>query len=117
VGGDYPAQAVTVLKQGGILASTQPPTLAALAESAAERGIRLAGIIVEADGSGMFALADLAAAGKLVPTIAATFPLEEARTASGMTDLASDGKVFPLQQGGPAESGEHGPGKIVLIVS
>jgi len=65
----------------------------------------------------MSALADLAAAGKLVPTIAATFPLEEAGAASGMTALASDGKVFPLEHGGPAKSGEHGPGKVVLTVS
>jgi NADPH:quinone reductase-like Zn-dependent oxidoreductase len=116
VGGDYPAKALTVLKSGGILVSTQPPALPPLADAAAERGVRLAGIIVEADGRGMSALADLAAAGKLVPAIAATFPLEETRAASGMADLASDGKLFPLEHGGAATSGEHGPGKVVLDV-
>jgi NADPH:quinone reductase-like Zn-dependent oxidoreductase len=116
VGGDYPSRALGVLKRGGILVSTQPPALAPLADAAAELGIRLAGIIVEADGRGMAALADLAAAGKLVPTIAATFPLEEAATASAITDLASDGKVFPLEEGGAEKSGEHGPGKVVLTI-
>jgi NADPH:quinone reductase-like Zn-dependent oxidoreductase len=116
VGCDYPARAVDVLKPGGILVSTQPPTLAPLAETAAERGVRLAGIIVEADQVGMSALADLAAAGKLVPTIAATFPLEEAAAASGMADVdATDGR-FPLAECGAARSGKHGPGKIVLAM-
>jgi NADPH:quinone reductase-like Zn-dependent oxidoreductase len=114
VGGDYPAQALDVLKPGGILVSTQPPTLAPLAGTATERGIRLAGIIVEADQVGLLALAELAAAGKLVPTIAATFPLEEAPAASAMADLAASGGRFPLEEGGAAASGRHGPGKVVL---
>ena len=116
VGGDYPARALDVLRPGGILVSTQPPTLAPLAETAAERGIRLAGVIVEADQMGMLALADLAATGRLVPTIAATFPLEEAAAASAMGDLAATGGRFPLEQGGAAESGKHGPGKVVLTM-
>lgn len=116
VGGDYPTRALEVLRPGGILVSTQPPTLAPLAGTAAERGIRLAGIIVEADQVGMFALADLAAAGKLVPTIAATFPLSEAAAASAMADVAATDGRFPLEEGGAAKSGEHGPGKVVFTV-
>jgi NADPH:quinone reductase-like Zn-dependent oxidoreductase len=116
VGGDYPARAVDVLRPGGVLVSTQPPALAPLAETAAERGIRFAGIIVEADEIGMSALADLAATGELVPTIAATFPLEEARAASAMADLAATGGRFPLEEGGAAASGQHGPGKVVLTM-
>lgn len=116
VGGDYPARALDVLKPGGILVSTQPSTLPPLAETAAKRGIRLAGIIVEADDVGMSALADLAAAGKLVPTIAATFPLEDARAASAMADLAASDGRFPLEEGGAAESGKHGPGKVVITM-
>jgi NADPH:quinone reductase-like Zn-dependent oxidoreductase len=95
VGGDYPAKVLGVLKPGGILVSTQPPSLASVADMAAERGIRLAGILVEADDFGMTALADLAVSGKLVPTIAG---------------------IFPLEQAGAAESGKHGPGKVVLTV-
>jgi len=40
VGGDYPARALSVLKRGGILVSTQPPAVAWLAETAAGRGVR-----------------------------------------------------------------------------
>ena len=116
VGGDYPARALDVLRPGGILVSTQPSTLAPLAQTAAERGIRVAGVIVEADELGMSALADLAATGKLVPKIAATFPLEEAQAASAMADLAAGGGRFPLEEGGAAESGKHGPGKVVLTM-
>jgi len=116
VGGDYPARALDVLKPGGILVSTQPPSVAAVADAAAQRDIRVAGVIVEADEVGMAALADLAARGQLVPTIAATFPLEEARAASAMADLAATGQQFPLEQGGAAESGQHGPGKVVLTM-
>jgi NADPH:quinone reductase-like Zn-dependent oxidoreductase len=116
VGGDYPARALDVLKPGGILVSTQPPSLQPVAEAAAERGIRLAGIIVEADQVGMSALADLAANGQVVPTIAATFPLEEAGAASAMADLAATDNTFPLEEGGAAESGKHGPGKVVLTM-
>jgi NADPH:quinone reductase-like Zn-dependent oxidoreductase len=116
VGGDYPARALDVLKPGGILVSTQPSALASLAERAAERGIRLAGIIVEADEVGMSGLADLAATGKLVPTIAATFPLEEASAASAMADVAATDGRFPLEEGGAGETGKHGPGKVVLTL-
>lgn len=116
VGGDYPARALDVLRPGGILVSTQPPSLAAVADAAAKRGVRVAGVIVEADEIGMSALADLAAAGKLVPTIAATFPLEKVGAASAMADLASSDQRFPLEQGGAAESGKHGPGKVVLTI-
>lgn len=116
VGGDYPARALDVLKPGGILVSTQPPSVQPVADAAAERGIRLAGIIVEADEVGMSALAELAANGQLVPTIAATFPLEDAGAASAMGDLAATDNTFPLEEGGAAESGKHGPGKVVLTM-
>jgi NADPH:quinone reductase-like Zn-dependent oxidoreductase len=117
VGGDYPARAVEVVKQGGIVISAQPPSLGeAVAQAAAERGVRVAGIVVEADDGGMAGLAELAADGKLVPTIAATFPLEEAGAASALADLAATDHSFPLEQGGATESGKHGPGKVVLTV-
>ena len=117
VGGDYPARSLEVLKRGGVLVSTQFPALGPLGDSAAQRGIRLAGIIVEADQVGMLALASLAEEGELIPTVAATFPLEEAADASATADLAAAGGYFPLQVGGAAATGKHGPGKIVLTVS
>ena len=117
VGGDYPARALDVLKRGGTLVSTQPSSLdEAVVNAAAERDIHLAGVIVEADQVGMKALADLADTGQLVPTIAATFPLEEAATASAMADVAATDGLFPLEQGGAAESGKHAPGKVVLTM-
>jgi NADPH:quinone reductase-like Zn-dependent oxidoreductase len=96
IGGDYPARALHVLKYGGILVSIQPSSVPPVAREAAERGIRVAGLFVEADRLAMRALADLAAAGELVPTIAATFPLAQAAT---------------------AQSVKAGPGKVVLTLS
>jgi hypothetical protein len=96
--------------------STQPTSLASVGEAAAERGIRLAGLIVEADPVGMSALADLAAAGKLLPTIAATFPLEDAVAASAAADMAASAGHFPLEEGGATETAKHGPGKVVLTM-
>jgi NADPH:quinone reductase-like Zn-dependent oxidoreductase len=95
VGGDYPAKALDVLKPGGILVSTLPGTVLPIAQDAADRGIRVAGLFVEADRLAMTALADLAAAGDLVPTVAATFPLDQAAT---------------------AQSAKAGPGKVVLTL-
>lgn len=91
IGGDYPAQALKVLKPGGTLVSTLLTTLDAVAKHAADRGIRLAGLLVEADRLGMSALADLAGTGKLVPTIAATFAFDEA--AAAQSAKARPGKV------------------------
>ena len=93
VGGDYPAKALEVLKPGGILVSTLPPTLIPVAKDAADRGIRLAGLLVEADRLGLWGLVNLTAFGELVPTIAATFPFDEAAA---------------------AQSAQVGPGKVVL---
>ncbi|MEV0671849.1 NADP-dependent oxidoreductase [Mycobacterium sp. NPDC050441] len=93
IGHDYPQMALRVLKSGGTLVSTQPQTLSPLAAVAAERGVRLAELAVEADRLGMTVLADLAARGALVPTVAGTFPLAAAgeaqsfRTGRGKTAL------------------------------
>ncbi|WP_458316546.1 NADP-dependent oxidoreductase [Mycolicibacterium brisbanense] len=95
IGHDYPSKALRVLKPGGTLVSTLPQTLPAVAGTAAERGVRLAGLFVEADRLGLTALADLAARGALRPTVAQTFPLEEA---------------------GRAQSTPTGQGKTVLVV-
>jgi NADPH:quinone reductase-like Zn-dependent oxidoreductase len=81
IGGDYPAQAVQALKPGGILVSTLPPSLAPAVPAAVERGVRLAGLFVEADRLGMNELAALVSDGRLTPVVDATFPLEEAAKA------------------------------------
>lgn len=77
IGGDYPVRALDTLKQGGILVSTLPQSLAPAMEEAGSRGIRLAGLFVEADRVGMQALAALSERGQLAPTVDATFPLRE----------------------------------------
>lgn len=93
IGHDYPEKAMRILKAGGVLVSTLPQSLPAVAGAATTRGIRLAGLFVEADRLGLTALAELAIRGVLAPTIAATFPLEQAseahslRTAIGKTVL------------------------------
>jgi NADPH:quinone reductase-like Zn-dependent oxidoreductase len=95
IGGDYPVKALKVLKPGGILVSTLPPTLEPAKKDAADRGIRLAGLFVEVDRLGMTALADLVTAGMLTPSVAATFPLDQVAT---------------------AQTTKSGPGKTVLIL-
>ncbi|WP_373299391.1 alcohol dehydrogenase catalytic domain-containing protein [Streptomyces phaeofaciens] len=64
-----------------VLVTTLPHTLADVLPEAARRGVRAAGLFVEADRIGMRALADLAATGRLVPTVDATYPLEQAGAA------------------------------------
>jgi NADPH:quinone reductase-like Zn-dependent oxidoreductase len=81
VGHDYPAVALQLLDAGGILVSTLPHTLPPIAADAAQRGVRLAGLFVEADRLGMTGLADLVIRGQLMPTVGATFPLGEAGAA------------------------------------
>ncbi|KNA91123.1 NADP-dependent oxidoreductase [Gordonia sp. w5E2] len=95
IGHDYPSKAVQALKPGGILVSTLPQSLPDVAESATGKGIRLAGLFVEADRLGMTELAKLVSDGRLQPVVAATFPLADA---------------------GQAQSSKAGPGKTVLTV-
>lgn len=96
IGGDYPQRAVATLVSGGTLISTLPPSLGAAAGLASAAGVRLAGIFVESDRRGMAALTDLVVAGKLRPTVAATYPLDQAAA---------------------AHATPHGPGKVVLTVA
>ncbi|MFI6365244.1 NADP-dependent oxidoreductase [Nocardia sp. NPDC050630] len=96
IGGDYAARALDVLEPGGVLVSTLPPSVAPLEKDAAARGIRVAGLLVEADRLGMTALAKFAATGELIPAIAATFPLDQAAS---------------------AHATKRGPGKTVLTAA
>lgn len=91
IGHDYPAKALQVLKPGGTLVTAQPQAIPEVAAESVARGIRAVGLLVEADRLGMTVLADLAARGALVPTVAATFPLELAGEAQSYR--ASAGKV------------------------
>lgn len=93
--GRYAADAMGVVRAGGILLSTLPQTLGDTVRVGAERGIRVGGLFVEADRLGLVALVELVDAGRVLPTIAATFPLDEAAS---------------------AHAEPHGPGKVVLVV-
>ncbi|MBN9239923.1 MAG: NADPH:quinone reductase [Micrococcales bacterium 70-64] len=96
LGEDYPVRALGVLRRGGMLVSTLPQSLASAAQLATELGIRVKGVFVESDRLGLNALVDLVQQGSLLPTIAATYPLESAAS---------------------AHATKHGPGKVVLRVS
>ena len=67
IGGDYPAKALDVLKPGGTLVSTLPPTSRRSQEERPSAASAWPALLVEADRLGMSALADLAATGKLSP--------------------------------------------------
>ncbi|MGW7692433.1 NADP-dependent oxidoreductase [Streptomyces asiaticus] len=75
--GDVRTRSLDVLRKDGTLVSILPRDLDADAIKAAELGVRLEGMFVEADHAGMRAIAELAEAGRLRAHIDATFPLAE----------------------------------------
>jgi NADPH:quinone reductase-like Zn-dependent oxidoreductase len=81
IGGDTGTRSLNILREGGILVSILPGGNDADARKAAELGVRLEGMLVEADHAGMRAIAELAEQGKLRAHIDATFPLAEAAKA------------------------------------
>jgi NADPH:quinone reductase-like Zn-dependent oxidoreductase len=78
VGGDGTAPALAALRDGGL--AIVIPSAASIDALRAEAGsrVRITGLLVEPDRAGLEAIADLAALGRLRPTIAGTFPLAEA---------------------------------------
>jgi NADPH:quinone reductase-like Zn-dependent oxidoreductase len=97
LGGESPLRSVATLRRGGMLVCLLGGS-PELASAAAEAGVRVAMMLVEADHAGMSALADLVETRRLRPTIAGTFPLAEAARAHAL-----------------GESG-HTAGKLVLAV-
>jgi len=96
--GDVRTRSLDILRKGGTLVSILPGALDADARKAAELGVRLEGMLVEADHAGMRAIAELAEQGRLRAYIDATIPLAEAAKAHAH-----------------GETG-HTTGKIVLTV-
>ena len=94
LGDDVPAKAVPLVKPGGIIVTTLMQSLPAAAPSAAGRGVRLAGLFVEADRLGLLELTRLVESDQLRPIVAATHPLADAAA---------------------AQTAPHGPGKVVLV--
>ncbi|HZP53688.1 NADP-dependent oxidoreductase [Actinocrinis sp.] len=96
--GENTTRSLDVLRKGGTLVAILPTTDAA-AQKAAALGVRLEGMLVEADQAGMRAIAQLAEQGRLRAHIDAAYPLAEAAEAHahGETDRTT--------------------GKLVLIVT
>ncbi|MBN6040433.1 NADP-dependent oxidoreductase [Amycolatopsis sp. 195334CR] len=93
--GDVLTRSLDVLRKGGTLISILPRDVGAAAEAkAAERGVRLEVLLVEADHAGMRAIAALAEEGRLRAHLDATYPLAEAAKAHahGETDRTT-GKI------------------------
>ncbi|MEU7375904.1 NADP-dependent oxidoreductase [Streptomyces albidoflavus] len=94
LGGETRARSVGLLRPGGTLVSLLSGGTAEEAARAAERGVRTATMLVEADHAGMNAVADLVAAAALRPRVEATFPLAEAAAAHRLGETGrTTGKI------------------------
>ncbi|MFF5686190.1 NADP-dependent oxidoreductase [Streptomyces albidoflavus] len=94
LGGETRARSVGLLRPGGTLVSLLSGGSAEEAAHAAERGVRTATMLVEADHAGMNAVADLVAAGALRPRVEETFPLAEAAAAHRLGETGrTTGKI------------------------
>lgn len=91
LGGDFTATAVGMVRPGGSVVTMIPQVPASTRALAAERGVRLSGLLVEADRLGLLELVRLVEAGRLRPTVAATYPLRDAARAHA--DGGSFGKT------------------------
>lgn len=90
------ARSLAVLRPGGLLVSILPMAPADPEELAgmAERGFRFEALLVEADGAGMRAVADLVETGALRAHIEASFPLAEAAKAHELGETGrTTGKI------------------------
>ncbi|MEU3607305.1 NADP-dependent oxidoreductase [Streptomyces sp. NPDC035033] len=92
--GDTRVRSLDVLRPGGILVSLLPGTDPDEAAKAAARGVRVETLLVEADHTGMNAVADLAAAGTLRAHVEAVFPLADAAKAHALGETGrTTGKI------------------------
>ncbi|MGW0998583.1 NADP-dependent oxidoreductase [Streptomyces sp. NPDC002523] len=86
VGGDTSVRSLRVLRPGGIVVSILPVGSREFHDEAERLGMRAVRMLVDADRSGMEAIAELAESGRLRATIAGTFPLAEAAKAHELGD-------------------------------
>ncbi|MEU3888829.1 NADP-dependent oxidoreductase [Streptomyces sp. NPDC029041] len=97
IGGDNALRSLRVLRPGGVLVSILPGGSDELYEEAERLGVRALRMLVDADRSGMEAVAELVETGKLRATIAGTFPLAEAAEAHTLGDTGrTTGKLVLL---------------------
>ncbi|MZF87254.1 NADP-dependent oxidoreductase [Streptomyces sp. SID5643] len=97
IGGDNALRSLRVLRPGGVLVSILPVGSDDLYEEAERLGVRALRMLVDADRTGMEAIADLVGAGKLRATIAGAFPLADAAEAHALGDTGrTTGKLVLL---------------------
>ncbi|MFI7298910.1 zinc-binding dehydrogenase [Streptomyces sp. NPDC050121] len=97
IAGDTLARLLDVLRPGGTLVSLLggDPQVAA---DGAGRGIRVEGLLVEADHAGTRAIADLVEAGTLRAHVEAVFPLSEAAQAHALGETnRTTGKIVLME--------------------
>ena len=99
------ARSLAVLRRGGTLVSILPtPIDAEELATFAEKGVRYAALLVEADHAGMQAIADLVEAGQLRAHIEAVFPLAEAAKAHALGETGRvTGKIVLTVTGNAAQ--------------
>jgi NADPH:quinone reductase-like Zn-dependent oxidoreductase len=94
IGGDYGPRSLRVLRAGGALVSLASPADHALKPQAATLGIRAGFMLVEPDHTALTAIADLAATGRLRPTIETVLPLSQAAEAHRLGETGrTTGKI------------------------
>lgn len=81
IGGDHSVRSLRVLRPGGIVVSINPVGSDDFYEEAERLGVRAVRMLVDSSHAHLSAIADLAEAGKVVATIAATFPFTDAAEA------------------------------------
>lgn len=96
VGGQTGLDSLPVIRDGGLLISVPSQAdVAPLREAAGDR-VRVTGILVEPDRTGMEAIAALAADGRLRVRVARTFPLEQAAAAHELLEKGRAGGKLVL---------------------
>jgi NADPH:quinone reductase-like Zn-dependent oxidoreductase len=96
VGGETGLASLPVLRRGGLLISVPSRADVAPLREAAGGRVRVTGILVEPDRTGMEAIAALAAEGQLRVRVSRTFPLEQAAAAHELSENGRPGGKLVL---------------------
>ncbi|WP_409467684.1 NADP-dependent oxidoreductase [Streptomyces sp. HC307] len=97
IGGETAVRSLHVLRPGGLVVSILPVGSDDFYEEAERLGVRAVRMLVDADHTGMNAIAGLVEDGRLRATIAGTFPLAEAAKAHALGDTGrTTGKLVLL---------------------
>lgn len=97
IGGAGALRHVAALRPGGVLVGEGGAFDEGVRAAAADRDVRVQGILVEPDYAALERIAALVEAGKLRPEIAAVFPLEQASKAHAMGEQRRTAGKIVLQ--------------------